>query len=251
MGAPKGIKVRPHRPGDEATAADLFNAFAAETFATGKAHPKRLPPGSIALLARRGRKAVGYITAELRGKEEATISAMAMDRKAKPDQIARALLGRLHRDLAKRRVKRVRVWPAAAALARFLQPLGYRSEKTGGIGLIAVQNLPQFFREISPLLERRLGETGWSGTVAVRGEKHRAALKIDNGRVAVLSRIPARPDVTLSGSDETITEIVTGIETPFEAYLQVKLRIEPMLTAKAQDMLEKLLPRLEVHTWLW
>ena len=232
-------------------AAALAVSSRVSAFATGKAHPKRLPPGSIALLARRGRKAVGYITAELRGKEEATISAMAVDRKAKPDQIARALLGRLHRDLAKRRVKRVRVWPAAAALARFLQPLGYRSEKTGGIGLIAVQNLPQFFREISPLLERRLGETGWSGTVAVRGEKHRAALKIDNGRVAVLSRIPARPDVTLSGTDETITEIVTGIETPFEAYLQVKLRIEPMLTAKAQDMLEKLLPRLEVHTWLW
>lgn len=247
----KGVTVRPCRDGDEKAMPRLFNAFACESFATGKARPGRPAPGSICLLARRGRRPVGYLTADLRGKEQATISAMALDRKAKPDQTARALISRFHPDLAERGVKGVRVWYAAPALAPFLQPLGYRTEKSGGIAMIALQNLPQFFREISGLLERRLAKTDFSGTVAIRGERHRAALRVDSGRVAVPARLPARADITLSGSDDTITRIVTGIASPFEAYLQIDLRISPMLTEKTQNMLEALFPRLEVHAWLW
>ena len=176
---------------------------------------------------------------------------MAVDRKDKPDEIARALVGRLHRDLRKRGVKQVSTRYATAALAPLLQPLGYRSERGGGVAMIALENLPQFFREIAPLLSRRAVETTWGGTIAVCGERHRAALKIDRGEVIVLPRVPARPDIRLSGSDGTIARIVTGIETPFEAHLQLDLQAEPMLTERTQTMLEKLWPRLEVHAWLW
>ena len=53
----------------------------------------------------------------------------------------------------------------------------------------------------------------------------------------------------MGGSDRTITKIVGAIETPFEAYLQLDLAIQPMLNDAARQMLEKLFPRAEDFGW--
>jgi len=64
-------------------------------------------------------------------------------------------------------------------------------------------------------------------------------------------RSSARRGRRTAGADETITRIVGGIETPFEAYLQLHLQITPMLNDNVRGLLERLFPRLEVFTWIW
>ncbi len=109
--------------------------------------------------------------------------------------------------------------------------------------------LPQFLDEIRPLLERRLVKEDWAGTIAIRGDKHSAGLTIRNGRVTVHGRPPARAAITLSGSDETITRIVTGIETPFKAYWNLDLEITPALNSRVRELLDRIFPRSQMFGW--
>jgi len=108
-------------------------------------------------------------------------------------------------------------------------------------------NLPQFLEEIAPLLERRLEKRDWTGTIALCGETHRAALAVRGHRVVVSRRLPARADIALEGSDRAITQVVAGIESPLEPYLQLDLRITPALNRHALKLLETLFPRLEKY----
>ncbi|KPK84627.1 MAG: hypothetical protein AMJ81_05135, partial [Phycisphaerae bacterium SM23_33] len=245
--ARKGIRVRGYRRGDEAAMARLFNERYLQTGAVARRRPTALGQADLALLADRARRLTGYLVARTHD-DGATIHDMAVAKDRRQHDTAAALVGRLHRDLAGRGVKQVTA--RGEFLAPLLQPLGYRGEETGGVGMIALLSLPQFLREISPLLERRLARAAWSGTVSLLGLKHRAALSIHAGRVAALPRPPRHADINLAGSDETITRIVAGIQTPFEAYLQLDLKIAPALTEKTTQLLETLFPRLEMFQWM-
>ena len=193
---------------------------------------------------------MGFVRAAVQD-DRADIHAMAGRKGKQQEDVARALVARLHRGLVRRGIKTVSAGYGEPALAALLQPLGYRSELTGGINMFALLNLPQFLDEIAPLLNHRLARKDFSGTIAILGAKHRAGLRIHAGRINALRRPPARPDIALSGSDAAITRIVAGIETPFEAYLQLDLMIAPMLNDATRDLLETLFPRLEVFNWLW
>ena len=248
-----GVKVRPYRRGDERAMARLFNACYADTFACRPMQPRAVDAETIALLARRGRRLAGCVTAYVSG-DSASIRELAVAAGKKRQQVAAALMAALHRRLERRGAKKATLRVGVPSLAELLQPLGYRSRRTGEIDMFALLDLPQFLTELKPLLEHRLRagkRSDWCGTVAVMGQKHRAALKIDRGRVRVLAAPPAGAEVSLTGSDLTITRIVGGIETPFEAYLQLDLRISPMLNDQVRDLLEALFPRLELFAWLW
>ncbi len=245
----RGIRVRAYRGGDERAMADLSNACYGESFAAAPARARRPAGGATVMLAYRGGRLVGTVAAQTRGKDT-SISAMAVRSDKKADDVARALIGKLHRLLVKRGLKRVRVWRGTEVLAPLLQPMGYRTRKTGGVTMFALLNLPQFLEEIAPLLTRRLGKKDFTGTISILGRKHRAALKIDSGRVSVLRQPPNGADITLKASDDNVTRIVAGIETPFEAYLQQNMQIAPMLNENVRDLLETLFPRLQGFGWL-
>ncbi len=69
-------------------------------------------------------------------------------------------------------------------------------------------------------------------------------LRIDRGRVEVLARPPAEADITMTGPDETITRIAGGIETPFEAYLQLDLEVKPFVNNSVREVIECIFPRV-------
>jgi len=252
----KGVNVRAYRPGDETAIAKLLNACRAESWAHRPARPRQFTPDTIAILAHKGRKLVACVTAVPRdGRDNsAIIREVGFAPGDDQQKIAEALIGKLHRELQKRGVERTDLYLGARALAPILQPLGYRTHRHGGVSMFALLNLPQFLDELRPLLAHRLAKkdkTEYVGTIALVGEKHRAGLRIQTGRITVLNRPPSRPDIALVASDETITRIVVGVETPFEAYLQLRLRISPMLNDDVRDLLDALLPRLNEFSIWW
>jgi GNAT superfamily N-acetyltransferase len=250
---PKGVKVRSYRPGDETAMAKLLNTCRAESWACCPARPTQLSPETITILGHKGRKLVAYVTAVPRN-DRATIRELGLSPSDDQQKIAGALIGKLHRELSKRGIKRVDVYLGARALAPILQPLGYRTHRHGGVSMFALQDLPQFLDELRPLLAHRLAKKDkgdYVGTVALVGEKHRAGLRIDTGRITVLPRPPLRPDIALTGADETVTKIVIGVETPFEAYLQLRLKVAPMVNTGVRDLLEALFPRLDEFSIWW
>ena len=132
---------------------------------------------------------------------------------------------------------------------RLTATCGYQWRESGGVGMFAVSNLPKLLTEMTPLLEKRLADIDWSGTIALCGQRHRAAVRISRGRVQALAKLPRRADITLAGSDDTITSILLAGQTPFEAYLQTDLSITPMLNERTSAMLEALLPKAEGFGW--
>jgi len=207
----KGVTVRLYRPGDEIRMARLFNKCYGDWFGMALKRPTRPARGDVALLACRGGKLAGYVTAG-RHVDHATINELAIAPGDKRGEIAAALMQALHNRLKRRGAKTISLCHSGTTLVPLLGPLGYTSRPSRGVDMLALVDLPQFFEEITPLLERRLRKNDWSGAIAIRGEKHRAALAIRDGRVGVCRRLPTRADITLAGSDATITKSNTSAE---------------------------------------
>ena len=249
----KGIAVRPCRNGDETAMAKLFNDCYGDVWAVAPARPTELADNEAAFLAWKGRKLVGYVRARVI-EDRSILHRLAVAGGDKRQDISNALIGRLHSALAKRGVKKATVNSGAQVWGELLQPMGYRTRRTGGVDMIGLLDLPQFLEEIAPLLEHRLTKAkrdDWSGVISILGDRHQAALRIDRGKVGVLSRPPRRADVTLAGSDDTITRFVVGLETPFAAYLQTDLRIAPIINNSTREVLEAIFPKVDLLSPIW
>jgi len=254
----KGLSIRPYRPGDETAMARLFNDCYRNCFASPRKRPARLsfrsvapPHAGIALLARRGNKLAAYVVADI-DNEGATIRELAAAGHKRRDEAAAALMTAFHRRLKRQGVRHVSMRRNLTdTVVSLLQPLGYRSRRTGSVSMFAILDLPQFLEEVRPLLEHRLEKFDWSGTIALRGERLRAGLEIENGRVTVHRRVPGRADIMCDASDATITRFVAGIHTPFEPYLQLDLSITPLLSGHSRELLEALFPRLDTRDDYW
>ena len=246
----RGLHVRPFRPGDEIEMARLFNQWVAETSAVRYRQPRALEANEVALFALRRRKRAAFATARVNGKS-AYIGEFAWNPSDKPQELVTALATDLHRRLKKKGVEKVTTYCAPNFLAPLLEPSGYGNQRSHGLALIGILDLPRYLEAIRPLLERRLADEGWTGTLALCGENHRAALVIEKGRVTVLKQVPGRASIALRGSDDTITRIVTGIASPFEAYWTPELEIAPPLTDAVRGLLDKLFPKNKICAWAW
>ena len=110
-------------------------------------------------------------------------------------------------------------------------------------------DLPKLLKEITALLERRLEESdykGWTGSIDLLGEKHRARLTFTEGKVNVESLEGNAPGLVLACDDDTLTRIVRGVETPFEAYLQLCLTIQPQVSEQITKLLEVIFPQCAI-----
>jgi len=239
----RGLAVRPYRSGDETAMARLFNHCYADSFEAGRKRPSHLSPQVISLLAHRGRRLVGYVLG-YPGEGELWVDELAVAPGKKREQVAAALMTAFHRRLLRRGIKKVTSYRTTETLAPLLQPLGYRVQKSGGVGMFALVDLPKFLQEMTPLLERRLQKSDWIGTVSILGERHRAGLAIRGPKVTALRKAPRRADITLEGSDKAITQIMCGVHTPFEPYLQLDLRVSPALNDQILKVLETLFPKV-------
>ncbi len=127
------------------------------------------------------------------------------------------------------------------------QRLGYSSERTQGVWMMQVRHLVQYLTEMAPAFEHRLAESkykDWEGAIDLRGDRLQGRLTIADGRASA-SRPGARAaDIILTCDDDTLTRVVLGRETPFEAYLQTRLSISPRVSSRVIELLETVFPKV-------
>ena len=109
-----------------------------------------------------------------------------------------------------------------------------------------INDLRQHLDEVAPVFERRLEESkpwsDWSGSVFFDGERLRAALLVERGKVSSAARTK-EPSITIRGADIPIQGIVMGMASAFEEYLQKDVEILPSLNDGARQLLDVLFPK--------
>ena len=162
--------------------------------------------------------------------------------------IGEMLMCALHNDLMAAGTKRTRWWRSQDAfIDQLLHGLGYASRMDDGVEMFGLVNLPQLLDEIGSLLEARLGRSeyrGWTGEIALVGEEHRAGLRIDAGKVQAVSEPSDLAHIRLTTDDRTLTEIIVGRRTVFEAYLQIDLAVEPSMNRDLRGLTDALFPKV-------
>lgn len=252
----EGILIRGVGPGDETDIARLLNEYYREYLGARRQRAVRQHGGPMAKLAVKGDEIVGYASAwrHRHGREEsARLGDLCVRSGDDRELIGMALLSALHNTLWEKKIREIVYSPPEDdAVAQILHRMGYTSSKDGGVDLFKIVDLPMLLRELSPLLELRLAESkrhkDWEGRVGIVGDQHRAALILRKGRVQVDKGVD-HCDVLISGSDDTITRIVAGRQTPFEAYLQTEAKIQPGVNQAVEQLVDTLFPRMPMKAW--
>ena len=193
---------------------------------------------------------LGYALASAQGskEEEAGLWGVYLKETDGRDDIGAALLCALHNDLVKHGFKKINVYDRQRkSLKQLLYSFGYSNRHSGGVSLFKIINLPMLLDELSPLLARRLKDSDykdWHGKIGIAGQQHRGSVIIEDGNVSASEESLEDVDILISTDDDTVTRIIIGGATPFEAYLQTELSIEPMVNNQVTELLETLLPRI-------
>ena len=245
----EGVLVRSYAPGDENAMATLVNECASKQSHLGRFRAKRPPRNHMVKLAERKGELMGCAAASI-DRESAYIEHIYVKEGDDRLQIGGMLLAALHNELMSSGAKRIRWWRAEEEFTgQLLHSLGYTSKRDDGVEMFGLVNLPQLFDEISSLLEARLERSeykGWSGEIALIGVEHRAGLRIEDGKVHVAPEPEpsGRAHIRLSTDDRTLTEIVVGRRTAFEAYLQLDLFSEPAMNRDLRGLTDVLFPKV-------
>lgn len=262
---PTGIVFRECRDDDAADVRALILDTSGDAINFWKLLGSHLAAHAIAYVAEEDGKLVGVASAEYGGNEEvgggaditlltvakAAAKAVKDEDKAKQEQrrqaIADTLLSLLHHAACEAGAKEM-VWRREGDRAA-LERAGYVSEPTGGVWMLHVRHLPQFLAEMAPAIETRLAKSdfrAWEGTVDLLGGKLQGRLTIRNGKVKAGKPTAKPADIVMSCDEETATRISLGLETPFEAYMQARMSIEPRISDRVTKLLETLFPKLPV-----
>jgi GNAT superfamily N-acetyltransferase/putative sterol carrier protein len=254
----EGLSIRSYLPGDEVGMAALANERPAVPFGRGsvKARRPRLSNTCIKIAEKDG-EMIGYALAWAgRDKESACLSDICVKETDIRKDTGLSLLCALHNELASRGYKKINVEIGYAVRPDFLRDLlhsfGYSFQPTGVVVMFKVIDLPMLLEELSSLLVKRLSDSDykdWYGKIGIVGKQHKAGLSIGNGAISVLEEVSEDMDILISADDDTITKVIAGIMTPYEAYLQTELSIRPMVNNQVTELLEALFPRIPI-VWL-
>jgi putative sterol carrier protein len=244
---PEGVVIRSYKPGDEQALADLASEVRGPSCYESRWRAEPPGPSQIMKLAERDGQLVGVANGG-RNDRDGWIGGVWVKEGDARAEIAAALLARVHADLRECDAKSVRFWdpPETGYVREALAAMRYPIKPAGGVWMWGLLNLPQLLAEIAPLLERRLADSdskGWTGSVDLLGDRHRARIVFTEGKAAVepVADVPAT--IVIACDDDTLTRVVSGVETPFEAYLQTRLTIEPHVHGEITGLLETLFPR--------
>ena len=248
-----GLVIRSYAPGDEVKMTALVKECRADLLVVNKVRAVRLRPDSnYVKIAERDGEMLGYMRVPKgRNKEEARLSEVCLKKTDDRLKIGSALLCALHNELTSHGFKRINMNQEFLMTQKFMRELfykfGYSSKRTGGVDMFKIINLPMLLEELSPLLGKRLERSNykdWCGRIGVAGNQHKATLIIENGESRAVEGISENVDILISAGDDTITRIVAGIVTPYEAYLQIEMTIEPMVNDRVTGLLETLFPHI-------
>lgn len=288
---PRGISIRPAAPADAKAVAGFLNKIQADR-AVDPVRLQNWPDRGPAFLAFEGRKLVAVASAHL-GQKNAALEHIAVAKLRKKDAKKRrkdagdtagadrrndkddkdrnedrdrrektglALLSRLHRDLLRRKKRRIGHYTFGPVLDDFgfalVRQAGYATERGGLVELHRINSLAQFLEEMAPVFERRLSDSKiwreWKGTIVFDGGRLRAEMKIDRGSVSATDCIPRRsrrrrsagPLITIRGPEESVERIALGVASPFEEHMQLQCKTIPTSNPLTTKLLETLLPRI-------
>jgi GNAT superfamily N-acetyltransferase len=257
--SPDGVVIRPIGKDDRETVRRYLLDYHDDAFTLSPLPVPHLGEGTFAALAERDGELVGVALASHEEGDRATLLDVAVrEGEEARAEIGAALLARVHTLLAGDGARRVTadVCSDAGLLTDVLCRCGYSRESTGDVNMFGIRDLAQLLGEIRPLFERRLRKTpfeDWRGRVILLGERLRSGLEFEDGSARVLDTLDSRPtDIALRTTDERITRIVTGRETPLEGYLQRETTVEPQVSPPVMRLLETLFPRMPfVLRWGW
>jgi GNAT superfamily N-acetyltransferase/putative sterol carrier protein len=247
--APEGVSFRSFRPGDEGPLARLMETCSGNTGRGGAPRAEPLSGPRIVKVAERDGELVGAVGVWF-GFEQAYLSYLIVKEGDARFGIAAALLGLLPSELRDRGANRIMWWsepPATEFVERALAAAGFEPVGRWGVEMWGLLSLPQFLGEITPLLERRLADSdlkGWTGSIDLRGEKHQARLTFSEGKASTADASGTPTGIAVACDDETLSRILCGAETPFEAYLQTRARITPWVGERTVHLLETLFPNV-------
>lgn len=256
---PDGVVIRPIGDDDQESVRRFVRDYHAGAFTLSPLPIPHLGEGTYTALAERDGKLIGVALARYEEGDGAALQevAVAEDQDGRAE-IGVALLARVHGMLAGAGAKRAtaHVCSDPGLLTDVLCRAGYSREGSGGVNMFGIRDLGQLFGEIRPLFERRLRETpfeDWRGRVLLLGQRLEAGLEFEDGAARVLTAPrPGATDIVLHTSDERITRMVTGRETPLEGYLQHDTRISPQVSPLVMKLLETLFPQVPfVLRWGW
>ena len=258
----EGLTVRPYAPGDEVAMASALNAFYADRVERRprRAERRRTSETRLIYLAEKNGELLGYVQGQCNEKEKSAritefcLKPLPSEGSTHPEgfleDVGAALLCALHNELVKREYKRIRYEPEAEgdkdSIRTLFHNFGYTSIDAGWVWMFKIVNLPMLLDELSPLLSKRLNESdaykGWQGTIGIKGSEHRASLTIKDGDIRVSDEIIEDTGICLSTDDDTLTQFIWGVLTPYEAFLQNQLYVAPSVNRSVAGLLETLFP---------
>jgi len=250
----EGLVIRSYSPGDEVKMASLANECYSDVLNGKRVRAKRPRLSKTYIkIAEKDGEMLGCVNASVdRSRGNAHIGDICLKKTDERHDIGSAVLCALHNELVTNGFKEITISCLGERaeldfLRKLLSNFGYSSQRTGGIGMFKIINLPMLLSELSPLLSKRLQNSDykeWQVIIGIAGNQHKASIIIEKGEIGVSEEVLGDANILLSGDDDTITRIIAGMKTPYEAYLQTELSIRPMVDDKELGLLETIFPRI-------
>lgn len=259
----EGLVVRPYAPGDEVAMARVLNAFYADQVERRPRRAKRRRTSETrrTQLAEKDGELLGYVQVQCEDKEQvASITEFCL--KPQPsegsehpegflEEVGATLLCTMHNDLVKRKYKKISWYPEGeqekAYVRRLFHNFGYNSEEADWVWMFKIINLPMLLNELAPLLSKRLSKSDdykdWHGIISIKTADHQASIGIRDGEIRAAAEVSEDIGIRLSTDDDTLTQFILGVTTPYAAYLQNKLQVAPTVNSSVAGLLRTLFPR--------
>ena len=254
----EGLVIRPYSHGDEVAMAKVSNAFHEDQMERRRrrAVRRRISETWLIYLAEKDGELLGYLQVGCsdNGKfawiSEFCLKPQPSEDESLLEEVGAALLGALHDKLVKREYEQIS-WSSQGEaeknyVRKLFHNLGYTSVATNWVWMFRIINLPMLLGELSPLLSKRLSESdaykNWQGTIGIKSSEHQASLIISDGEIRVSTEVPEESAIHLSTDDDTLTQFIWGVLTPYEAYLQSQLHVAPSVNRSVAGLLETLFP---------
>ena len=253
-----GLVIRPYSRGDEVAMAKVSNAFHEDQMERGRrrAAGRRTSETQLIYLAEKDSELLGYLQARCsENGTSASISEFCLkpqpsENESLLEEVGTALLSELHSELVKREYKQVN-WSSQGEaeknyVRKLFHNLGYTSVFTNWVWMFRIINLPMLLEELTPLLSKRLNENdackNWQGTIGIKSSEHQATLIISDGDIRVSAEVSEETAIHITTDDDTLTQFIWGVLTPYEAFLQNQLHVAPSVNRSVAGLLETLFP---------